>query len=309
MNCNFISMNLIPINYNLTFEPDLEKFRFKGKEILTFELKPHSAKTSRGEVKQIVLDAVDLKIVNCQLLMAKKNIVNSFKLVAKEEKLIISLSRGVKQGSYELRIEFEGILNDKLAGFYRSKYIVDGKEKYLATTQFEATDARRAFPCIDDPSYKATFDVTVVIDRRLTAISNTLPIESKKNNEKTVVKPSLTSGVKDAVSTMQNKKKIIKFDRTPLMSTYLLYFGVGEFEFLEDAYTSKLNDEYKDTSEVKKLRVFTTPGKKQNGKFALACAKKSLEFFEKYFDYLYPLKKLDLIAIPDFATGAMENWA
>jgi len=296
MNCNFISMNLIPINYNLTFEPDLEKFRFKGKEILTFELKPHSAKTSRGEVKQIVLDAVDLKIVNCQLLMAKKNIVNSFKLVAKEEKLIISLSRGVKQGSYELRIEFEGILNDKLAGFYRSKYIVDGKEKYLATTQFEATDARRAFPCIDDPSYKATFDVTVVIDRRLTAISNTLPIESKKNNEKTVLKPSLTSGVKDAVSTMQNKKKIIKFDRTPLMSTYLLYLGVGEFEFLEEKYKKTL------------IRIATTPGKSVYGKFALGCAKKSLDFFEKYFDYLYPLKKLDLIAIPDFATGAMENW-
>src|SRR3989338_1061660 len=241
-------MTVKPLNYNLTFEPDLEKFTFRGTEILTFEIKE--------KTKQIVLDAVDLKIVNCQLLMAKKNIVNSFKLVAKEEKLIISLSRGVKQGSYELRIEFEGILNDKLAGFYRSKYIVDGKEKYLATTQFEATDARRAFPCIDDPSYKATFDVTVVIDRRLTAISNNLPIESKKNNEKTVVKPSLTSGVKDAVSTMQNKKKIIKFDRTPLMSTYLLYLGVGEFEFLEEKYKKTL------------IRIATTPGKSVYGKFA-----------------------------------------
>ena len=374
MNCNFISMNLIPINYNLTFESDLEKFTFKGREILTFELKPHSTKASRGEAKQIVLDAVDLKIHSVILASGAHPESNndsgvianappqndnkvSFRIDQKNEKLIIQLAKELEVGRYKLYLEFEGILNDKLTGFYRCKYYTPEvfssssftsgvkkkpKEKYLATTQFEAADARRAFPCIDHPSSKATFDVSLIIDKDLTAVSNTLPkktvilntfdklsVNSVKDlaNEVSVnIKKdaSLDSSVASLPQNDKAEKKLIKFETTPLMSTYLLYLGVGEFEFLQDSYTSevnlqkfhprgitkgysKLNLGGVATSDVK-LRVVTTPGKSQYGKFALECAKKCLEYFEKYFDYPYPLKKLDLLAIPEFATGAMENW-
>lgn len=299
-------MTIKPINYNLTFEPDLEKFTFKGREIIAFEL--------REKTKQIILDAVDLKINKCTVYSSndvEKNSsrqartifgVSSFKPNDKKEKLIINFSYDLKPGQYQLEIEFEGILNDKLAGFYRSKYSVGGKEKYLATTQFEARDARRAFPCIDHPSFKATFDVSMVIDKNLTAISNTLQkdhLDAANITEAVIFR---------AWRRDKNSKKLVVFERTPLMSTYLLYLGVGEFEFLEDMYTSEVNGKYKNTSEVKKLRVVTTSGKSQYGKFALECAKKSLEYFENYFAFPFPLKKLDLIAIPESASGAMENW-
>src|SRR3989344_3826374 len=159
-------MNIIPRNYNLIFEPNLEKFTFKGKEILTFEVKE--------KIKEIILDAVDLEIKKCWLIRLsfprKRATVPSGKSRPtwipdqvrndkKEDKLIINLSKELQQGKYQLHIEFEGMLNDKLAGFYRSRFLVNGKEKVFATSQFETVDARRAFPCIDHPSYKATFAV------------------------------------------------------------------------------------------------------------------------------------------------------
>ncbi len=278
---------LIPNNYQISFDVDLEKFTFWAKEILTFKL--------NFPTKIIELDTVDLEIVGCQLLLDKKNIVVSFKTNQSEQKLFVHLSRNLGLGEYKLFIEFNGILNDKLAGFYRSRYLANGKEKYLATTQFEAADARRAFPCIDHPSYKATFDVLFIIDKHLTAISNTLPIKSIDLDYHANLKS--TWQVKDWLWHGAKKgKKMAVFEKTPAMSTYLLYLGVGEFEFLEG--------KYKDI----RLRVVTTSGKSKYGKFALECAKKALKYFEVYFDYTYPLKKLDLIAIPDFASGAMENW-
>src|SRR3989338_1323203 len=289
---NILMIN--PTNYQLTFEPDLNKFTVK--ETLSFEV--------LNPTNKIELDAADLKITDVILVSEsdkgkrahpesvidsgvsrlsrdpRNDIKVTFKLNEEDEKLYINVLETLKSGKYTLHIEFEGVLNDKLAGFYRSKYLSEGKEKYLATTQFEATDARRAFPCIDHPAYKATFNVTLIIDKNHTAISNTLPLSTYDVEEK-------------AVPT--GKKKVI-FEKTPLMSTYLLYLGVGEFEFLEGKYKDVM------------IRVTTTPGKKEHGKFALDCAIKFLDFFEKYFQYPYPLKKLDLIAIPDFASGAMENW-
>ncbi|OGK09852.1 hypothetical protein A2767_01500 [Candidatus Roizmanbacteria bacterium RIFCSPHIGHO2_01_FULL_35_10] len=311
-------MTIKPTNYNLTFEPDLEKFTFKGKEILTFEVKDHA--------REIILDAVDLDVRSVILakgarlplgasakwgpeswldseVIRKNSPQNdkrvSFRLDHKNEKLIIQLSEKLKAGQHKLNIEFEGILNDKLTGFYRSRYLTEGKEKVMATTQFEAADARRGFPCIDNPSYKATFDVSLIVDKDLTAISNTLPIINRHSGKRGTSASRIVVQNKDsgqAGMTASKVKKIVRFEQTPLMSTYLLYLGVGEFEWIEDKFKDVL------------LRVITTPGKKHYGKFALECAKKSLEYFEKYFNYHYPLKKLDLIAITEFASGAMENW-
>ncbi|MEK6866160.1 MAG: M1 family metallopeptidase, partial [Thermoproteota archaeon] len=145
---------------------------------------------------------------------------------------------------------------------------------YLATSQFEAADARRAFPCWDEPKAKATFDISIIAENKFTAISN-MPVTSKKR--------------------MKNKT-LYKFAKTPIMSTYLIYLGVGEFEYL--------------TSKIGKIqvRVITTKGNKSKGKYSLELGKKLLSSYEKYFGIKYPLPKLDLIAIPDFASGAMENW-
>lgn len=174
-------------------------------------------------------------------------------------------------------MKFTGCLNDKMAGFYRSKYIVNGEERWMATTQFESCDARRAFPCWDEPALKSRFKVTLIIPDHLQALSN-MPIISKKP--------------------IENENKIIySFDETPIMSTYLLAFIVGEFDFVEDK-----------TKEGVDVRVYTPLGKSDQGKFALEMAKKTLSFYTEYFGIEYPLPKSDMIAIADFSSGAMENW-
>jgi tricorn protease interacting factor F2/3 len=255
-----------PLNYELIFEPNLKTFKFEGQEKIKFKI--------LKSTNRIVLNAAEMKIKSCFLVWKNEKIVpRKVALDEKKEELVVQLGKKVV-GDAELFIDFTGILNDKLAGFYRSEYEVKGKKRYLATTQFEAADARRAFPCWDEPEAKATFDVTLVVDKNMTAISN-MPVIRQK-----VVKV----------------KKIFTFAKTPVMSTYLLYLGVGEFEFIQDKLGKIL------------IRVATTTGKKQQAKLALDLTKKFLDFYEKYFQIKYPLPKLDMIALPDFASGAMENW-
>ena len=258
-------MDVNPINYNLTFEPDLKKFTFSGIESITADCKKLT--------NSITMHCAELKITSCQV-TSKGNIIKSSpKTNEKKEELEIKLSKKVK-GEITIDLKFQGILNDRLLGFYRSQYTQNGKTKYLATTQFEAADARRAFPCWDEPEAKATFDISIIADNKFTAISN-MPIKSKKK--------------------IGSKTKY-NFSKTPVVSTYLIYLGVGEFEYL--------------TGKVGKIqiRVITTKGNKSKGQFSLDLGKKLLVSYEKYFGIKYPLPKLDLIAVPDFAAGAMENW-
>ena len=258
--------NITPINYEIEFEPLFHNFTFNGTEIITINIsKPTNL---------ILLDAAELKIKKSHVIQGRKTITVTTSLDKKNEKLTIKLAKKIK-GKVKLCIEFTGILNDRLLGFYKSQYKdQDGKTKYLATTQFEAADARRAFPCWDEPSVKSTFDVSLLVDKHLDAISN-MPVSSKKTVD---------------------SKFLYEFQRTPIMSTYLLYLGVGEFEYLH----GKLRDI--------KLRIVTTKGNKNKGKLSLQFTKQFLAEYEKYFGIKYPLPKLDMIAIPDFAAGAMENW-
>ncbi|MBI2084635.1 MAG: M1 family metallopeptidase [Candidatus Aenigmarchaeota archaeon] len=254
-----------PTNYKLFFEIDLEKFKFRGKETIDLEISKPTDK--------IVLNARDLNIKNAAAMQKGDALVPKIKLENKKE--IVSFKFGSKiKGLVKLVVEFDGVLNDDLIGLYRSKYTENGRTKYLATTQFEAPYARMAFPCFDEPNHKATFDVTVKVDKKLQAISN-MPIKTQ----------SADGG-----------KKVVKFGRTPRMSTYLLYIGVGEFEFLEDK-RGRIP-----------IRIITTLGKKGQAGFALDMTKKFLNYFEKYSGIRYALPKLDMIALPDFAAGAMENW-
>ena len=253
------------INYDIQFEPIFTNFTFNGIEIITLTTTPTTSFT---------LNAAELKIKNCHLIHKGKTIKAKSVLNVKKETLVIQFSKKVS-GKVKICIDFTGELNDRLLGFYRSKYKdTSGQTKYLATTQFEAADARRALPCWDEPAIKATFDVSLLVDRNMTAISN-MPEKVKKN---------------------VNSKVLVEFQRTPIMSTYLLYLGVGEFEFLED----KLRNI--------KIRVVTTKGNKKKAHLSLELTKKFLSEYEKYFGIRYPLPKLDMLAIPDFAAGAMENW-
>jgi len=258
-------METLPKNYDLQFEPNLDTFTFKGKEKIIVDCKKPT--------KLISLNCAEIKIHSCYIKCKNRTIECQTKTDDKKENLSIFLKDKVK-GLATIVLEFEGILNDRLLGFYRSQYQQKGKTKFLATTQFEAADARRAFPCWDEPEAKATFEISILTERKFTAISN-MPVKSITN---------------------LGNKKLYKFEKTPIMSTYLVYLGVGEFEYL----VSKIGKT--------QIRVVTTKGNKSKGKFALDLGKKLLTSYEKYFGIKYPLPKLDLIAVPDFAAGAMENW-
>ncbi len=294
--------HISPLRYSLTLKPDLEAFTFSGKEIIDI--------TIDKAVKEITLHSKDIKIdigeiiQNKEIQFADKIIYNT-----KAETVTFKFKKNIKKGKAKLSIIFEGIINENLRGFYRSRYVIDGKEKNLATTQFESTDARRAFPCFDEPAQKAVFDVSLIVPGDKTAISNTLPTSIKEH---------------------EAGYKIVEFASTPRMSTYLLAFIIGEFEYIEGntkpeskfsrsglrvakpsrqeirGPENSLSGEVR--NESIRVRVFTTKGKKHQAKFALEVAIKSLEFYNKYFDIPYPLPVLDLIAIPDFESAAMENW-
>ncbi|KAK6529859.1 Aminopeptidase 2 mitochondrial [Arthrobotrys megalospora] len=176
-----------------------------------------------------------------------------------------------------VEIIFTGNLNNNMAGFYRSSYKTkDGSTKYLATTQMEPTDCRKAFPCFDEPGLKATFEVALVADKNLTCLSNMDEVD---------------------VEDIEGGKAVHRFAPSPLMSTYLVAFIVGDLHYIEtNAFRVP-------------VRVYaTSPESAQLGKFSLDLAAKTLDFYEKTFDSPYPLPKMDMVAIPDFSAGAMENW-
>jgi puromycin-sensitive aminopeptidase len=187
----------------------------------------------------------------------------------------LSFQETIDPGEWTLALLFEGTLNDRLRGFYRSTYKdASGITQTLAATQFEATDARRAFPCWDEPDFKAIFATTLVIDPGLTAVSNTVVVSEL----------------------IERNKKVVRFADSIIMSTYLVAFIVGQIEATKPVHVGKTP-----------LRLWTIPGKQPLTPFGQEIAAASLKFFEEYYGIAYPGDKLDLLAIPDFASGAMEN--
>lgn len=269
-----------PERYKITIHPNFKDHTFSGEETIFLALRKAS--------KKIVLHSVNLKISNVFLVIAGEKLNPSKIIYNKIEEIVILLFvRMCPMGKGELRLKFKGKLGGDMRGFYKSRYQHKGEEKFLATTQFESTDARRAFPCIDEPEAKAIFDVTMIVPKHHEAISNTVPIKIGEH-------PPTPDGFGRA---SESAYKVVEFAPTPKMSTYLLAFISGEFESAEGKNKDGVL-----------VRVFTTPGKKKQAEFALEVAKKSLEFYGKYFGIKYPLPILDMIAIPDFASGAMENW-
>lgn len=258
-----------PQRYDLSLAPDLEQHTFSGSETVELEV--------RAPTERVVLHAAEIEFQSVTLRQnGKEWKPGRIDLDSEEETAAFVFPEALTKGAATLSIEFTGGLNDQMRGFYRSVYKVDGRERTMAVTQFESTDARRAFPCWDEPAVKAVFEVTLVVPQDRVAISN-MPAERTEVD---------TQG-----------RKVVRFGATPVMSTYLLAFIVGELDALETR-----------TGDGVVVRVFTPVGKKEQGRFALDVAARTLSFFSEYFAIRYPLPKMDLIAIPDFAAGAMENW-
>ena len=270
--------NVRPVHYDLTLTPNFDDFTFAGVVDITVRMEPGTT--------EIVLNCDEIDINTATIGWA--DVDGSHELAATG----ISYNKDAEQatiriegapanglvGNTHLRMTYTGELNDKLRGFYRSQYTnPEGETAYLATTQFEATDARRALPCWDEPAVKATFKVTLNIPAEMEAVSNTPIIEDKAGP---------TEGTRTVV-----------FDQTPVMSTYLLAFVIGDLSHVE-----------KEAADGTVVGVWTTRGKERQGDFALDTSVKLLSFFNDYFGIRYPLPKLDHLAIPDFAAGAMENW-
>ncbi|UVT15838.1 MAG: M1 family metallopeptidase [Nitrospira sp.] len=260
--------HVLPARYDLRLEPDLTTGIFQGQATVAVSVSQTT--------QTILLNAVDLVITSAVVEGSNgRRFEASIELEPSTQRVRLSCKQPVTPGEWRLSLSFHGKLNDQLRGFYRSTYKdSSGATQTLAATQFEATDARRAFPCWDEPDFKAVFATTLVVDPQLTALSNT----------------------STASEALENDKKVVRFADTIKMSTYLVVFVVGRLEATEPVWVGKTP-----------LRLWTVPGKKPLTPFGQDIAAASLNFFQTYYAMPYPGDKLDLVAIPDFASGAMEN--
>ena len=265
-----------PRRYELRLVPDLDASTFVGEERIKVDIL--EATTS------IVLNAVELEIKSATIEQSAPtgdgSVANQLPVAVEFdeelEQATLTAPNLLEPGSYLLRIEFSGILNDKLCGFYRSTYLDEsGAERVIATTQFEETDARRAFPCFDEPEMKAAFSITLDVKDGLFAVSNSSVLEEIELDDRT---------------------RRVVFADTIVMSTYLVAFVVGPLEATDPI-----------VAEGVAIRVVHLPGKANLTGPAIECAAHALGFYRRYFGIDYPADKLDLVALPDFAAGAMEN--
>ncbi|TQB73341.1 Aminopeptidase 2 mitochondrial [Monascus purpureus] len=265
--------NVKPVHYDLTLEPDFEKFTYDGTVVIDLQVAEDTTSISLNS-NEIDIHTATVSAGGSVVASNPEVSIDTTKQVA-----TVKFADTIPAGSSaQLKLTFTGILNDNMAGFYRSSFKnAKGETKYIASTQMEPTDARRAFPCFDEPALKAKFTVTLIADKALTCLSN--------------------MDVASETDVQDGKKKAVKFNTSPLMSTYLVAFIVGELKYVE-------------THDFRvPVRVYATPDQDiEHGRFALNLAAKTLAFYEKAFDSKFPLPKMDMVAVPDFSAGAMENW-
>lgn len=262
-----------PKHYQLELHADRDAMTFTGTVVIT------GHKQGRPS-KRFVFHQNGLKITSATVTHHHKhgNIETLIDRINKQDKLDevrLHSPQLIYPGEYTITLEFSGTITRPMNGIYPCFFTSNNKDLQLVATQFESHHAREAFPCIDEPEAKATFELSLTSPADEAVISNT-PIASQ---------------------TKSGKQVITTFEKTPKMSTYLLAFIFGDLEFLEAK-----------TRQGVVVRAYATPDNVQYTQFALDTAVKCLEFYNDYFDHPYPLKKLDMIALPDFASAAMENW-
>jgi len=254
----------VPENYQISFAPDFEKDNFAGEETIRVHILKPTA--------QIILNSAELKFQQATISSYGLEQKATVTLEKDKEMATLSFEKPIQPGPATIRVQFDGVLNDELRGLYLGK---DRDGRKYAVTQFEATDARRAFPAFDEPALKATFDIAVTTDKDLTAISNGRVLS-------------------DTPAPGENKHTI-RFATTAKMSSYLVALAVGRFEYVEGEVDGI------------PIRVWGPPGSKANSAYALTVAEWCMKYFDQYFDIKYPFDKLDMIGLPDFSAGAMEN--
>ncbi|XP_006618740.2 aminopeptidase N-like [Apis dorsata] len=266
--------DVVPSSYALSLEPNLDNFTFTGSVDIAIEVKV--------EVNNITLNQKNLNIksVNLKNLDGKTNDVKvKIDDLAEEEELLIIKPENdvIKKGNYILTINYSAELNDQKRGFYRSRYIDKNNNiKYVAATHFEPTGARLAFPCWDEPDFKATFNISITHSKSYKAISN----------------------MKNKSITIENEKVVSKFDTTPKMSTYLVAFVVSDYE---SSNRTENDIEFK---------VWTKPHAVKQTEYALNVSVYLMKELDDYMEIPYSdeIKKMDQVSLKDFSAGAMENW-
>lgn len=262
-----------PKNYTLTIDPNRDTMRVSGEVTITGQ------KTGRPS-QRLTFHQHGLKITSAKIIKSDKkgdreipvariNLQNSY------DEVRLHTEELLYPGQYAVRMVFEGEITKPMDGIYPCYFKHGGKDKMLIATQFESHHARDAFPCIDEPEAKATFDLTLISPKGETTLANT-PVKSQK-----------TEGGRLATT----------FETTPVMSTYLLAFAYGEMDYKESK-----------TKRGVTVRAYATPDNVKHLDYAVEFAAKCLDFYDEYFDIPYPLAKCDLVALPDFSAGAMENW-
>ena len=257
---------IVPRHYAIRIEPDIEQATLRGTETIDIEV--------RKPVSKIVLNSLGLKITRA-ILRTPAEIALAPQIDEKKETLTCALPSELAPGRYQLELSFEGKLTEQPEGLYLTRYASAGEEKRALITQFEATDARRMFPCWDEPVFRAEFQLTTVVPATHVAVSN-MPITAERP--------------------IDGGKKEVAFAKTPSMVSYLVAFCTGEFEALEGE------------TEGIALRVLTTEGKRHQARYALEATKQLLPYFNRYFGVKYPLPKLDQLSFASTAASGMENW-
>jgi aminopeptidase N len=258
---------VVPTDYSIRIIPNIDAFTFTGAETVKLKV--------RSPVHQLVLNALELEITEASL--DGQVLPRSALKVDKEKELItLALTSEPSPGDHTLALGFSGKINQQGQGLFYMRYQEQGSgaQKIMLGTQFEATDARRFFPCWDEPAFRARFQLTVVLPENWLAVSN-MPVDSEKE---------IDGG------------KEVRFSATPPMSSYLNVFIAGELDLIQSR------------SGPTQIRVIAPKGKAELGRYALEATTQILQYYNDYFGVPYPLPKLDQIALPGGFGGAMENW-